>query len=159
VTVMMSDADNLFTTMSARLLNAKLVIVARVEDMITEDKLKRAGADRVVSPYQIGGTRVAQAVIKPTVVDFIELTTRTEHIELQMEETKIEPNSVLAGCNLRDSRLQAAHRIIIVAIKKKSGHMLFNPPAETVLEVGDILIAMGSRDHLGLLDQLAKAKP
>ena len=158
VTVMASDADNLFTTMSARLLNGKLVIVARVEDMQSEQKLKRAGANRVVSPYQIGGTRVAHAVLKPTVVDFIELTTRTEHIELQLEETKIEPNSILAGCNLRDTRLRAEHQIIIVAIKKKTGHMLFNPPPETILEVGDILVAMGSREHLGTLDQLAKPK-
>ncbi|MBI3821277.1 MAG: potassium channel protein [Planctomycetes bacterium] len=158
VTVMASDADNLFTTMSARLLNPRLLIVARVEDMQSEQKLKRAGANRVVSPYQIGGTRMAHAVLKPTVVDFIDLTTRTEHIELQLEETQIEANSALAGVNLRDTRLRADHQIIIVAIKKASGHMLFNPPPDSVLDVGDILIAMGSLDHLGTLGQLAKAK-
>jgi voltage-gated potassium channel len=158
VTVMASDADNLFTTMSARLLNAKLVIVARVEDTQSEQKLKRAGANRVVSPYQIGGSRVALAVLKPTVVDFIELTTRTEHIALQLEETKIEADSALAGLNLVDARLRAEHHIIIVAIKKQAEHMLFNPPPETILEVGDILVAIGSRDHLGKLEQLAKPK-
>jgi voltage-gated potassium channel len=158
VTVMASDADNLFTTMSARLLNPKLVIVARVEEMQSEQKLLRAGANRVVSPYQLGGTRVAQAVLKPTVVDFIELTTRTEHIELQLEENKIEPQSPLAGCNLKDSRLRADHQIIIVAIKKKSGHMLFNPPPETIIDVGDILLAIGSREHLDTLSLLARPK-
>ena len=158
VTVMMSDADNLFTTLSARLLNAKLIIVARVEDMTSEQKLIRAGANRVVSPYQIGGTRVAHAVVKPTVVDFIELTTRTEHIELQLEECKIEMNSPLAGCILRESRLRADHQIIIVAIKKASGHMLFNPPSDTILDVGDILVAMGSLDSLAVLGQLARRK-
>jgi voltage-gated potassium channel len=158
VTVMMSDADNLFATMSARLLNSRLVIVARVEDMASEAKLKRAGANRVVSPYQIGGTRMAQAVIKPTVVEFIDLTTRTEHIELQLEESLIEMESSLAGCSILDSRMHAEHRIIVVAIKKKSGHMVFNPPAETVLDAGDILIAIGSRENLATLSQLSKPK-
>jgi voltage-gated potassium channel len=158
VTVMMSDADNLFTTLSARLLNSKLVIVARVEDMMSEQKLIRAGANRVVSPYQIGGTRVAHAVVKPTVVDFIELTTRTEHIELQLEEYKIEADCPLSGCILRESRLRADHQIIIVAIKKASGHMLFNPPSDTTLDVGDILVAMGSLESLAKLGQLARTK-
>lgn len=158
VTVMASDSDNLFATMSARLLNPKLTIVARVEEMQSEQKLIRAGANRVVSPYQIGGTRVAHAVLKPTVVDFIELTTRTEHIELQLEETTVEPNSVLAGVKLSDSHLRAEHQVIIVAIKKKKGHMVFNPPPETVIEASDILVAMGSLDHLSKLDELAQAK-
>jgi voltage-gated potassium channel len=156
VAVMASDADNLFTTMSARLLNAKLNIVARVEDAPSEQKLLRAGANRVVSPYQIGGTRVAHAVVKPTVVDFIDLTSRTEHIELQMEESKVEQGSMLVGRSLRDSRLGADHHVIIVAIKKPSGKMSFNPAPETMLEAGDILVAMGSRDHLANLEKLAR---
>jgi voltage-gated potassium channel len=159
VTVMASDADNLFTTLSARLLNAKLVIVARVEEMQSEQKLLRAGANRVISPYQIGGTRVALAVLKPTVVDFIELTTRTEHIELQLEESRIEANSPLAGTTLQTSRLGAEHHLIIVAIKKHTGHMLFNPPADAVLEVGDILVAIGHRDQLGTLSIMARTRP
>jgi voltage-gated potassium channel len=155
VTVMASDADNLFTTMSARLLNAKLVIVARVEAKESEQKLIRAGANRVVSPYEIGGTRVAHAVLKPTVCDFIELTTQTEHLALQLEESKVEANSSLAGRKLGDSRLHADHEIIIVAIKKKAGHMMFNPQAETVIEVDDILVAIGSVDRLASLGKLA----
>lgn len=158
VTVMASDSDNLFTTMSARLLNAKLIIVARVEDIQSEQKLIRAGANRVISPYVIGGTRIAHAVLKPTLVDFIELTTGMEHMELQLEEAKIQPGSALTGVNLKDSRLRADHQVIIVAIKKKTGHMLFNPPPETLLEAGDILVAMGSRDRLTMLGQLATPK-
>ena len=157
VTLMAFDAENLFTTMSARLLNAKLLIVARVEAAKSEEKLIRAGANRVISAYEIGGMRVAHAVLKPTVVDFIELTTRTEHIDLQLEESKIEPDSPLVGVNLKDSRLRAEHQVIIVAIKKKAGNMIFNPPADTMLESGDILVAIGSRDHLGNLDALARS--
>src|SRR5262249_32420355 len=89
VTVVASDASNLYITMSARLLNNKLFIVARAEEAGSDEKLIRAGANRVVSPYQIGGARVAQAVLRPAVVDFLELATRTEHFALQIEETFI----------------------------------------------------------------------
>jgi voltage-gated potassium channel len=155
VTVMASDADNLFATLSARLLRADLFIVARAEAVGTEAKLVRAGANRVVSPYQIGGTRVAQAVLRPTVVDFIELATRTEHIDLQLEETCVAASSSLAGASLKSSRVRADLKIIIVAIKKHGGHMNFNPASETVLEPGDTLVAMGNREHLSQLQNLA----
>jgi voltage-gated potassium channel len=155
VTVMASDADNLYTTMSARLLNRKLFIVARVEDPKGEPKLKRAGANRVVSPYQIGGVRLAQAVLRPTVMDFIELATKTEHLELQLEETRVAPNSPLAGVTLKDSRIRSAFRIIIVAIKKSTGEMVFNPDPETTLAPGDTLVAIGDRAHLDQLDKMA----
>ena len=158
VTVMHSDADNLFTTMSARLLNPKLFIVARVEGAPSEQKLLRAGANRVVSPYHIGGNRVAQAMLRPTVVDFIELATRTEHIELQMEEARISAASPLVGRSLRDSHLRADLKVIVVAIKKPAGKMLFNPEPDVLLEIGDIVVAMGSREQLARLEALASPK-
>lgn len=158
VTVMATDADNLYTTMSARLLNSKLFIVSRIEDMQSEKKLLRAGANRVVSPYQIGGSRVAQAVLRPTVVDFIELATRTGHIELQLEETRIAAESPLAGATLADSRLRADLKIIIVVIKKPGGEMIFNPPSDKTIEAGDTLVAIGHREHLDKLDRLAQGK-
>jgi len=155
VTVMSSDSENLFTTMSARLLNSRLMIVARVEESKSETKLLRAGANRVVSPYQIGGSRVANAILRPTVMDFIELATRTEYVDLQLEETQIAGGSLLAGKKLIDSRISADHRIIIVAVKKGSREMLFNPDPQTVLEADDILVALGHRDHLEKLEKLA----
>jgi voltage-gated potassium channel len=155
VTVMSSDSENLFTTMSARLLNGKLLIVARVEDAKSETKLLRAGANRVVSPYQIGGTRVAHAVLRPTVMDFIELATRTEHIDLQLEETRIAQDSKLSGKTLTASRLGADLRIIIVAIKKPVGKMMFNPDPQTTIDAGDILVALGHKEQLQKLDALA----
>src|SRR5262249_5884503 len=158
VTVVASDADNLYITMSARLLNDRLFIVARAETEQAEQKLVRAGANRVVSPYAIGGFRVAQAVLRPTVVDFIELATTAEHMELQMEEAQIAPHSPLAGATLKDSRLRQDRGIIIVAIKKRSGQMGFNPPADAVMEAGDILITLGHREQLDHLDKLANGK-
>ncbi len=155
VTVAASDADNLYITMSARLLNERLFIVARAEDAGSEQKLLRAGANRVVSPYHIGGSRVAQAVLRPTVVDFIELATRTQHFDLQIEEVQIAAHSSLAGISLSDSRIRQDLGVIIVAIKKASGQMVFNPAPEVKLEAGDILIAIGDRQHLNQLDTLA----
>jgi voltage-gated potassium channel len=156
VAVTGSDADNLYITLSARLLNEKLFIVARAEDERAEQKLTRAGADRVVSPYSIGGARVAQAVLRPTVVDFLELATRTEHLALQIEEVQIGRGSRLAGTTLRESQVRQDLGIIIVAIKKTSGDMLFNPTSDTLMEAGDTLITLGPRPQLDQLEGLAQ---
>jgi voltage-gated potassium channel len=158
VAVLPSDADNLYITMSARLLNARLFIVARAEGEEAEQKLLRAGADRVVAPYAIGGNKVAQAVLRPTVLDFIELATRTEHLELQLEQTEVAGGSQLAGTTLTQSRVRAELGLIIVAIKKRHGAMLYTPAPDTVLEEGDILIALGKRSQLDQLEQLARGR-
>jgi voltage-gated potassium channel len=155
VTVAPSDSDNLYITMSARLLNDGLFIVARAESENAQQKLERAGANRVVSPYVIGGSRVAQAVLRPTVVDFIDLATRTEHFDLQIEETRLAANSALVGRTLKDGQVRERFGVMIVAIKKPSGHMVYNPPGEARLEGGDILIALGQRQQLDELDRMA----
>jgi len=156
ITVLASDADNLYITMSARLLNEKLFIVARAEAEIAETKLQRAGANRVVSPYALGGFKVAQAVMRPAVVDFIELATRTEHLELQIEEVHIEEGSRLAGVTLLASQVRQALGVIIVAIKKPEGKVLYNPPGDALMAAGDVLIALGHRQQLDQLDALAR---
>ena len=155
VAVVGSDADNLFITMSARLINDQLLIVARAGDEQCEKKLLRAGANRVISPYVIGGSVVARAVLRPHVLDFIELATRTEHLELQIEETRVAPGSRLVGVALRDSQIRQDLGIIIVTIKKPSGQMVFNPPHDTILQAGDILITLGPRQQLDQLEKLA----
>jgi voltage-gated potassium channel len=155
ISVLASDADNLYIVMSARLLCENLFIVARAEDERSEQKLVRAGANRAISPYHIGGMRVAQAVLRPNVVDFIELATRTGHLELQLEETRIGAGSALAGTTIKDSNVRQNLGLIIVAIKLPTGKMLFNPPPETVLHPDDILIALGDRKNLDALEKLA----
>jgi voltage-gated potassium channel len=155
VAVAPSDADNLFITMSARLLNDKLFIVARAEREAAEQKLVRAGANRVVAPYALGGSKVAHAVLRPSVVDFLELATQTEYLEMQIEETCIQSGSQLEGQTLHDSRLRQDLGIIVVAIKKPGGKLIANPPGTAVMEGGDILIALGNRQHLDRLDELA----
>jgi voltage-gated potassium channel len=156
VTAAASDADNLYITMSARLLSESLFIVARSEEPETEPKLVRAGANRVVSPYVIGGQRMAMAVLRPNVMDFIELATRSDYLELQIEEARIEKGSALAGRSLKDSRVRQELGIIIVAIRKPDGKMLFNPDPEIAMEAGDLLITLGHRAQLDRLEAMAR---
>lgn len=156
VTVAASDAANLYITMSARLLNEKLFIVARSEESDAEPKLLRAGANRVVSPYVIGGQRMALAVLRPNVMDFIELATRSDYMELQIEEARVEPGSALAGRTLKDSRVRQDLGLIIVAIRKPDGKMVFNPASEEPMQAGDVLIILGHRDQLDRLEALAR---
>jgi voltage-gated potassium channel len=156
VTVLPHDADNLFITMSARLLNDKVFIVARAEDPHSETKLLKAGANRVVAPYLLGGGRVVQAVLRPNVLDFIDLATRTQNIELQMEETEVEAGCMLAGKKLSES-VRREHKVIVVAVKKNTGKLEFNPGGETMLEIGDTLISLGHRNDLDRLDEMGRA--
>jgi voltage-gated potassium channel len=155
VTVTASDADNLFITLSARLLNEKLFIVARAEGELAEAKLRRAGANRVVAPYVIGGTKMAMAVLRPAVVDFIELATGSEHLDLQIEETRIQAGSALDRATLHASGLRQELGVIVVAIKKANGHLVANPPGDAVMEAGDTLIALGPRKGLDRVEVLA----
>jgi voltage-gated potassium channel len=155
VAVTASDADNMYITMSARLLNEKLLIVSRAEDQVTQKKLLRAGANRVVAPYVIAGQTVVQAVERPTALSFLELATRSDYRELQIEETEVKPGSRLAGAHLDDAHLRQEMGITVVAIKKSDGRMIVSPSPEVVLEPGDILICLGHRDQLGRLSALA----
>jgi voltage-gated potassium channel len=154
ISVVGSDADNLYITMSSRLLNERLFIVARAEDESSEQKLLRAGANRVVSPYVIGGARVAQAVLRPNVVDFLELATRSEHLELNIEEALLASTSELVGRTLAKSEF-VTQGLIVVAIKNADGKMVFNPAPDTRLEVGNVLIVLGRRQDLDRLTEAA----
>jgi voltage-gated potassium channel len=158
LTLAASDADNLYITMSARLLNEKLFIVARSDSEPAEVKLVRAGASRVILPYVIGGQRVAQAVLRPSVMDFIELATRSEHMELQIEQTEVQGGGSLAGRTLRDSGIRQELGVIIVAIKKPDGTMVFNPDGAVAMTPGDVLITLGHRQQLDRLETLATGR-
>lgn len=158
ISVLPTDAENLFVVLSARELNPKLFIVARAGEEGSEQKLLRAGADRVVSPYHIGGLRIAHTVLKPAVVDFIEFATKSGNIDLQMEEITVQNNSKLAGLTLDECGIGRDLGIIVVAIKKASGDMKFNPTFRTAIKAGDTLIALGEIPKLKTLEDMATAK-
>ncbi len=157
VTVVASDSDNLYITMSARLLNEKLPIVARAEDDSAAKKLSRAGATQIVSPYVIGGGRVAEAVLRPAVLDFIDLATKSEHLELQLEEVQVRAGSKLAGARLDAGRVRSDLNVIIVAVKRAGERMTFNPPDEAKIAQGDTLVMLGPRAKLDELERMARA--
>jgi voltage-gated potassium channel len=146
-----SDADNLFITMTARGINPNLFILVRADEESTEKKLLRAGANRVVLPYLIGGQRMAQTIIRPTVTDFLELAIHDKNMDLKMEELAVGEYSKLKGLTLVDSEIRQEMDVIIVAIRKSSGEMNFNPSSQALIESGDTLIALGSSDDLDRL--------
>ncbi|MDQ7786130.1 MAG: NAD-binding protein [Thermodesulfovibrionales bacterium] len=156
ISVLPTDAENLYVVLSARGLSPDLLIVARAGEEGSEQKLLRAGADRVVSPYHIGGLRIAHTVLKPAVVDFIEFATRSGNIDLQMEEITIQQGSGLAGQSLDQCGIGRELGIIIVAIKQVNGGMKFNPTFRTMIEAGDTLIAVGETTKLLVLERLAE---
>ncbi|WP_353685101.1 potassium channel protein [Thermodesulfovibrio sp. 3907-1M] len=156
ITVLPSDAENLYVVLSARELNPDLFIVARAVDKEAEPKLKRAGANRVVSPYFIGGLRIAHTVLRPTVVDFLEFATRSEHIEIQIEEIEVSSGSSLIGKTIAQSGIGRDIGVIILGIKRADGRMKFNPTSQTLIKEGDTLIVIGQIDKLALLEKLAK---
>lgn len=156
ITALPSDAENLLISLTARDLNPNIYIVARGgEQEGSERKLERAGANKVISPYHMGGLRMAHAILKPTVVDFMEIATHSESMELEMEEIQIDPTSPLAHLALKDSGIRQDHGVIIVAIKKGSGRMIFNPGPEILMEPGDRLVALGEPEQMERLEQRA----
>ncbi|HDH11983.1 MAG TPA: potassium channel protein [Nitrospirae bacterium] len=154
ISVLSSDADNLYVVLSARGLNPRLKIVARASEEGAEQKLLRAGADNVVSPYSIGGLRIAHRLLKPAVVDFIEFATRSGNLELQMEEIKVKGSSHIVDRSLDECGIRKEMGIIIVAIKRESGEMEFNPTSTSIIKQGDTLVAMGETKQLKALEDL-----
>jgi len=143
VTAVMSDADNVFITLTARMLHPDIYIMARASDAKNEKKLLSAGANKVVSPYLIGGQRMAQMLVRPTVVDFIDIATMDDKLGLRMDEAKISSKSQYIGKTLIESNLRKDFGVIIVLIKKSDGEMKFNPQPTEVLEVNDVIVMLG----------------
>ncbi|RLC19863.1 MAG: potassium channel protein [Deltaproteobacteria bacterium] len=159
VAVLPSDADNLFITMTARGLKPDLFILARADEEQTEKKLRRAGASQVVLPYLIGGRKMAQTIIRPTVAHFLEIMFHDRDIELNMEELEVAEGSLLNGVTLVDSGIRKKTNVIIVAIGKKTGEMVFNPSPDTRIEAGDTLIALGKENEIERLAAIAAGGP
>ena len=148
-----SDADNVYIALSARGLNPDLYIMARSSEQEgAETKLLRAGADKVISPYFIGATRMAQLILRPTVMDFLELTIGAGGLGLRLEELYLAATSAFVGKSLLDSQIRKQFDLIVVAIKRAAGEMLFNPNPRTSLEAGDTLVVLGDHANIKALE-------
>lgn len=156
VSVVNTDTENLFIVLTARGLNKDLYIVARAGDEGSEHKLMRAGANRVSSPYHIGGMQMAQAVIRPAVMDFLELATQSEHLDLQMEELTVEQGSRFDGRTPYDCGFSEDPGLVLIAVKRMLGHLEFNPGSKVLLAKGDKLIVLGQPESLKRLESVIR---
>jgi voltage-gated potassium channel len=148
-----SDADNVYITLTARGLNPGLFILARAAEESSVIKLTRAGADKVVSPYDIGARSMANTILRPTVIDFIELAMHNRSLDLQMEELTVGEESEMKDLTLMESSIRKDFDLIVVAIKKRAGEMIFNPSSQAKIQVGDTLVALGDRQNLTRLEK------
>ena len=153
-----TDAANVVLTLLGRRLNPDLFIVTRASQNETKKTLLAAGADKVISPYDLGARRMAHAVLRPTVIHFLELAFADEGTDIAIEECEVGEGSHLAGVCLRDSQIRQDLNLIVISMRKPDGEMHFNPSAETCLEAGDTLVVVGENRHLQELEKLLNPK-
>jgi voltage-gated potassium channel len=153
-----NDATNMYIVLSARVLNPALHIVTRAVDDASVTKLIRAGANRAISPYAIGGHRLAHLILSPAVVDFFETALRRGEEALNIEDVVVEQASPVAGKTLDDLDIRQATGASVLAILRE-GSPLVNPAGSLTLEPGDRLLALGTRDQLARLERLVTAGP
>lgn len=151
------DADNVYVVLTARDLNPNIHIVARAAEEQAEAKLIRAGANRVVAPTIIGGHRMAMALTKPAVGDFLDSITANK-LDLGFEQLEVDPISSFVGRKLRDTNIRSELDIVIVSIRRANGEIVFNPNGDAVIEAADMLIAIGSAESLAELTSLARGQ-
>jgi len=151
------DADNLYVVLTARTLNPALHIVARAVEEQAEAKLKRAGANRVIAPTIIGSHRMAQSLLRPAVADFMDSIT-ADSLDLAFDEVLVAPTSELADHKLKFTNISSQHNIVVVAIRRRDGEMIFNPSGDTRIDAGDLLIVIGRAGSLMELAALARGE-
>jgi len=154
VSAISSDAENVYVTLSAKVLNPSLHVAVRASDEQAKEKLQRAGASTVLTPYTYIGHRLAQSLLRPHVVNFLDVASafgRTD-LDLEIEQLPVAPGSFLSAKTLEEGHLGRTYGVIVLAVRRQSGMMQFNPQADVRLEGGDVLIAMGERQKLKQLE-------
>jgi voltage-gated potassium channel len=147
-----TDAENVYAVLSARVMRPDLLIVGRAETEDATIKLKRAGANRVISPYQIGAVQIAQTALRPAVVDFMELATSSDNLELAMEQISVTAQSALANRSIVEANLRQRYGVIVVGIQREDTRMEFNPEPDTAIRPGDKLVVLGRPESLKQLE-------
>ena len=149
-----TDADNVFLVLLARGLNPNLYVVARASQNETKKPLYSAGANVVVSPFDVGARRMAHAILRPNVIRFLELAFSDESTDIHIEEVKVAASSTLVDVSLQDSGIRKTYDLIILSIVKEDGSMLFNPSADTKINAGDTVVAVGCFESLAKLGEV-----
>jgi voltage-gated potassium channel len=149
-----SDAGNLFVTLSARSMRPDLFIVARARLEETEEKLRRAGADRVVNPQSIGGARIAAFVLQPHVTEFLDVVMHDRSLQFRLEEVLVPAESSIAGQSIRDAHLRDRTGALVLALREQDGSFTTNPSPDATINAGHVLIAIGTPAELEALERV-----
>jgi voltage-gated potassium channel len=157
VCALATDADNLFVLLSAKFLNPGIYVATRAAEESAEQKMRRAGADAVFAPYSITGHRLAQSLLRPHVVQFLDFTTQAAGLNVVIEQVRVSGDSGLVSKTIRELEIGRQFGVIVLAIHKGDGTMVFNPAADTAIASGDCLIVMGPPDKLRTLEALLAA--
>jgi voltage-gated potassium channel len=157
VAALNTDADNLYITLSSRSVRPDLVIIARARTESSQPKLERAGANRVVNPQLIGGHRMAAFALQPHVADFLDVVMHDGTLEFRLEEVAVASGSSLVDRSLRDSHIRDRTGALVLALRDEAGRFTTNPPPETIIAPGQILIAIGTSEQLASLTTISSA--
>ena len=157
ITAVATDADNVFLTLIAKQLNPGLFIVARAIQNTAKRTIQAAGANKVISPYDLGARRMAHAILRPTVIKFLELAFTDESTDIQVEEIRVRSTSRLLNVALKDSGIRQKLDLIILTIKKADDTMIFNPKADTRIETDDTLVVVGRAKSVSQLEQMMRS--
>lgn len=150
------DSENVYTVLTAREMNEDLYIVSRAIDTGSDDKLKRAGANNTISPNEIGGSRMASLMLRPTVISFLDIITHAGEVVLDLEDVVIHKGSDLADKSLKEARIPQKTGLIVLAIKKSGSEKLtFNPSSDVNLGIGDAMVVLGQEDNVKTLRKMA----
>ncbi|MBL8879650.1 MAG: potassium channel protein [Phycisphaerales bacterium] len=155
ITALDDDAANVFVVLTARNLNERILIVSRANRDESTSKLTIAGANRVISPYNLAGRRMAQLALRPNVVEFLEFVMHDQELELWLEEITIAIGSALDGATIAETSIRRETGVNVVALRQRSGKLMGVPAPETRLSAGDILVVLGNRENLARLRALA----
>jgi voltage-gated potassium channel len=143
-----TDADNLYLVLTVKLINPSLFVLAKALEEEAEKKIIQIGANKLVSPYKLSGQRISQSMIRPTLVDFMDLVIRRQELALNMEEFIVRKDSPLLGKSLREGAIRSHANVIVVATKKPGEKIVFNPPAGATLTLGDTLLVLGDKESI-----------
>ena len=154
VTAVATDADNVFLVLIAKQLNPELFIVARASQNSAKKTLMAAGADKVISPYDLGARRMAHAILRPTVIRFLEMAFADESVDIQIEELRVGSASRMVGLTMKDSGIRQDYDLMIIVIRKADESMTFNPKADTVIEAGDVMVVVGRAKSIKQLEKV-----
>src|ERR1022692_775336 len=150
----LSHAGVPFVVLSAKGLNPGIYVATRAAEEGAEAKMRRAGADAVFAPYAITGHRLAQSLLRPHVVQFLDFTTKDVGEDIALEQVRVAATSEMVSKTIKEMQLGKEVGVIVMAIRKESGEMVFNPPADTAVQGGDYLIVMGRPGNLRTLESL-----